>query len=146
MKYDIGIRECSKCEHNLKCEECVYLDIAEKMQQELAELRKNYWIAQEELKAQAELIRKQKAEIAELKKHPHCPPCVDFCLYSENYEKHDKAVRAEAVREFATKFAREIKNAQYDYQNFGRECCACVCDFINHKLSAFADKMLIDEV
>jgi predicted transcriptional regulator len=68
MAYNIGIRECRKCDNNIRCEECVFPNMAERAYQENVELRKNKWIAIKELKAKDELIKQLKAEIAELKR------------------------------------------------------------------------------
>lgn len=144
MAYNIGIRECRKCDNNIRCEECVFPAMANRRAEEIAELRKNCWIAEQTIKAQTELVRKQKAEIAELKKHPHCPSCVDFCLYSENYEKHDKAVRAEAIREFAKTYKDHVENYTGMFTDEGF-CVSLVAmlnavDFIEEKLLKEGEK------
>jgi hypothetical protein len=108
MKNNIGIRECRKCDNNIRCEECVFPEQVKRMQQEIAELRKDKYIAAEEIKAQNELIKQLKAENAELKKHPQCPPCKDFFCYSEELKEHDKAVKAEVVKEFTERFESKL--------------------------------------
>lgn len=63
MTPNIGIRECRKCEYNLRCEECVFPAMANRRAEENAELRKNCWIAEQTIKAQTELIKKLKEDI-----------------------------------------------------------------------------------
>lgn len=79
MKYNIGIRECRKCDNNIRCEECVFPAMANGRAEELAELRKNCWIAEQTIKEQNELIKKLKEDI-------------------NNFSKANKAVENETIR------------------------------------------------
>ena len=125
MKNNIGIRECSKCDNNIRCEECVFPEQVKRMQQELAEERKKRWIAHEELKAKDELIKKLTEDI-------------------NNFSKTHKAIKIDTIRETVKKFSRVIKNVQLDYQDAERYCCTCACDLISIELSKFADGMIAD--
>ena len=79
MKYNIGIRECRKCDNNIRCEECVFPAMANGRAEELVELRKNCWIAEQTIKEQNELIKKLKEDI-------------------NNFSKANKAVENETIR------------------------------------------------
>ncbi len=83
MQYNIGFRECRKCDSNIRCEECVFPEQVKRMQQELAELRKDKYIAAEEIKAQNELIKKLTEDI-------------------NNFSKANKAVENETIRKIAS--------------------------------------------
>lgn len=123
MSLGITIKKCNECECNLRCEECVFPEQVKRMRQEIAELRKDKYIAAEEIKALNELIEKLTEDI-------------------KNFSKTHKAIKIDTIRDFARKFSGKIKNVQLDYQDAERYCCACACDLISCKLFKFADETI----
>lgn len=90
----IGVKFCSKCEYNLKCEECVYKGRYD----ELA--MKHDCVLSE--------VIKMKAELDNARQTMKCIKSENEELKAAGYAVDIKTVRAEAVKEFAERVKRYI--------------------------------------
>lgn len=83
--------------------------------------------------ATVELIEKLKAENADLKKHPHCPPCDDFFCYSEKLKEHDKEIMNDAINLYKKIVFEKISATEASLK--GNRHCVYACDSIRRQLS-----------